>query len=551
VPSADSLRQDLGVLLSELVSTLDRVAATRARSVKVAALAELLARVGHDELEPAVGLVSGVPRQGKVGVGSASLWGRQAEGEEPEPVEAVEPEAAVADASRAAEDELSAAAADAPSADRPSTLTIGDLDAAISELQALAGPGSAAARRRLLADLFRRATPPEASYIRRLLLGDLRQGALEGIVTEAVARAAGVPAAVVRRAAMLAGDLSRVAAVAMAEGESGLAGIGLEVLRPLQPMLASTANDVVEAIGGLGLSSVEWKLDGARVQAHRKGETVRLFTRNLNDVTSRLPGVAAAVLALPGHQFVLDGEVLGVSDDERPDLFQDTMSRFGRHDGAGASLNVWWFDCLHLDGDDLIDRPLVERAEILDRLAGPSRVPATLTDDPGAAAAFLEQALNAGHEGVMVKAASSLYEAGRRGQAWRKVKPVRTLDLVVLAAEWGHGRRQGWLSNLHLGARDPAGGFVMVGKTFKGLTDQLLGWQTERLQELEVARRGIVVEVRPELVVEIALDGVQGSTRYAGGVALRFARVRRYRPDKTAAQADDIDAVRAMLPGVR
>jgi DNA ligase-1 len=305
---------------------------------------------------------------------------------------------------------------------------------------------------------------------------------------------------------------------------------------------------VGEALGGL--SSVEWKLDGARIQAHRRGETVRLFTRNLNDVTSRLPGVVAALRSLPAECVILDGEVLGVGADERPDLFADTMSRFGRSSApGGAELTVWWFDCLHLDGVDLIDRPLAERRVLLEQVAGTGCVPATMTDDPVAAQAFLDAALAAGHEGVMVKAVGSRYEAGRRGQSWKKVKPVRTLDLVVLAAEWGHGRRRGWLSNLHLGARDPDGGFVMVGKTFKGLTDELLRWQTARLSELESSRAGIVVWARPELVVEVALDGVQASTRYPGGVALRFARVRRYRSDKSAAEADLIGTVRAMLPG--
>jgi DNA ligase-1 len=274
-------------------------------------------------------------------------------------------------------------------------------------------------------------------------------------------------------------------------------------------------------------------------------------------VTARLAGVAGVVRSLPVEEVVLDGEVVGAGDDDRPDLFQDTMSRFGRHDGAGDGLAVRFFDCLRLDGVDLVDEPLSERLAALDRAVGPWRVPAIVTDDPDEAAAFLDGALAAGHEGVMVKAVGSTYEAGRRGKAWRKVKPVRTLDLVVLAAEWGHGRRRGWLSNLHLGARDPAavvrageaGSFVMVGKTFKGLTDELLTWQTEQLLEREVGRDGIVVEVRPELVVEVALDGVQVSTRYSGGVALRFARVRRYRPDKSAADADTIDMVRAMLPG--
>ncbi|HWI04696.1 MAG TPA: DNA ligase, partial [Acidimicrobiales bacterium] len=317
----------------------------------------------------------------------------------------------------------------------------------------------------------------------------------------------------------------------------------------VQPMLAATAADVREAIGACGMSSVEWKLDGARVQAHRAGDAVRLFTRNLNDVTSRLPGVVAAVRALPVTSVVLDGEVLGTGDGERPDLFQDTMSRFGRHDGAGAGLGVWFFDILHLDGRDLLDEPLLERARLLGAVAGPLRIPSIVTEDPEAAADFAAGALAAGHEGVMVKGAQSRYEAGRRGSAWRKVKPVRTLDLVVLGAEWGHGRRRGWLSNLHLGARGAEGTFLMVGKTFKGLTDELLAWQTEKLLELETGREGIVVYVRPELVVEIALDGVLDSDRYPGGVSLRFARVKRYRPDKTPADADDIEAVRAIRPG--
>jgi DNA ligase-1 len=311
------------------------------------------------------------------------------------------------------------------------------------------------------------------------------------------------------------------------------------------PMLATTAAGVAEALESGALSSVEWKLDGARVQAHRRGDEVRLFTRNLNDVTARLPAVAAGVRAMPGQQFVLDGEVVGVAGGERPDLFADTMSRFS---GGGGDLAAWWFDCLHRDGADLLDRPLAERRQALEAVAGAATVPRVVTADPAVAQAFLDAAIAAGHEGVMVKACDSRYEAGRRGQAWKKVKPVHTLDLVVLAAEWGHGRRKGWLSNLHLGARHPDGGFVMVGKTFKGLTDALLGWQTARLLELETGRDGIVVFVRPELVAEVALDGVQVSTRYPGGVAMRFARIRCYRDDKSAADADVITDVRAMLP---
>ncbi|HEX2119991.1 MAG TPA: ATP-dependent DNA ligase, partial [Acidimicrobiales bacterium] len=429
------------------------------------------------------------------------------------------------------------------------TLTVTDLDDAVARLAGLAGPGSIGARSAVLAGLFERATEPEADFMRRLLLGDLRQGALDALVIEGLAAAVGVSVEVVRRAVMLDGDLSRVAVTAVTEGEGGLCAIGLRLLRPVQPMLAATAADVAEAIGACGMSSVEWKLDGARIQAHRDGDQVRLFTRNLNDVTSRLPGVVALVRSLPAERLVLDGEVMGSADGERPDAFQDIMSRFGRHDGGGGNLGVWFFDLLHFDGQDLLDQPLLERSRLLAQVAGPFQVPSLVTDDPEAAVDFAAGALRAGHEGVMVKGASSRYEAGRRGSAWRKVKPVQTLDLVVLGAEWGHGRRRGWLSNLHLGARGPDGGFLMVGKTFKGLTDALLAWQTERLLELEESREGIVVFVRPELVVEVALDGVLTSDRYPGGVSLRFARVRRYRPDKSPAEADDIGTVRAIRPG--
>ena len=501
------------MLLAELVDASARVAATRSRKTKLAALAEVLGRAGAGEVGPAAAFLAGQLRQGRVGVGWALI---------------------------------SAVSVDpAPSP----TLTVTDLDRTVSELAGLAGAGSGAARTALLAQLFRRATEAEADFLRRLLLGDLRQGALESLVADALAAAVGVKADVVRRAVMLDGDLSRVAETAITAGEDGLCAIGLQVLRPIQPMLAATATDVREAIAACGLSSVEWKLDGARVQAHRDGDEVRLYTRNLNDVTARLPGVVAAVRALPVTSVVLDGEVLGTGDGERPDLFQDTMSRFGRHDGAGAGLGVWFFDILHLDGRDVLDEPLLERARLLDSVAGALRIPAVVTDDPDVAADFASGALAAGHEGVMVKGAESRYEAGRRGSAWRKVKPVRTLDLVVLGAEWGHGRRRGWLSNLHLGARGPDGTLLMVGKTFKGLTDELLAWQTDKLLELETSRDGIAVFVRPELVVEIALDGVLDSDRYPGGVSLRFARVKRYRPDKTPAEADDIETVRAITPG--
>jgi DNA ligase-1 len=367
-------------------------------------------------------------------------------------------------------------------------------------------------------------------------------------MSDAVAKAAGVPIAAVRRAAMFAGDLGRAAAVALADGVDGLGAIGLTPLHPVQPMLAATSPSVREALAETGLASVEWKLDGARIQVHRVGDEVRVYTRNLNDVTERLPQVAEAVRAFPADGLVLDGEALGVDDDGRPHLFQDTMSRFGADVvGVAVGLQAFYFDVLHVDGDDLVDRALSDRIEVLDRVVGRARVPSIVTEDVDAAEAFAAEALAHGHEGVMVKALTSTYDAGRRGGAWRKVKPVHTLDLVVLAAEWGHGRRRGWLSNLHLGARGADGGFVMVGKTFKGMTDELLAWQTTRLQEIAEREDGYTVYVRPELVVEVALDGVQVSRRYAGGVALRFARIRGYRPDKSPADADTIETVQAMV----
>jgi DNA ligase-1 len=509
------------VLLADIVDTSAAVAATPARSAKVAALAATLARLAPHEVVPAVAFLTGQPRQGKVGVGYQTVFGATSEID----------------------------AASAPS------LTVEDVDRAVDRLQALGGPGSAAARQRELADLLGRATAAEQDLLRRLLVGELRQGALEGVMADAIAKAAKVPLAAVRRAAMLAGDLCEVAAAALAvadpdEAAAALAAIDLRVLRPVLPMLASTATSVHEAIGALGPSSVEWKLDGARIQAHRDGDEVRLFTRNLNDVTARLAGVAGVVRAFACQQVVLDGEVVGAYDEDTgPHAFQDTMSRFSRQEGSGPDeLAVRFFDCLLVDGRSLIDEPLVARAAVLDALVGAWRVPSIVTDDGDEAAAFLDEALASGHEGVMVKAVASTYDAGRRGGAWRKVKPVVTLDLVVLAAEWGHGRRRGWLSNLHLGARDAeAGGFVMVGKTFKGMTDELLTWQTAQLLERETERRGIEVHVRPELVVEVAIDGVQGSPRYPGGVTLRFARVRRYRDDKAPADADTIQSLQALL----
>jgi DNA ligase-1 len=499
------------MLLAEVVATSASVAATRSRLAKTAAMADLLARLDPDEWVAAVGFLTGDPRQSRLGVGWATVFG-----------------------------------VEVPPADEPS-LTIADLDVVLERLPSISGPGSMAARGDLLASVLGRATEHEQAFIRRLLVGELRQGALEGVMVEAIAKAAAVPAAAVRRASMLGGRLDQAAVAAFTGGEAALARIGLQVGRGIQPMLASTATDVADALDGLGLASVEWKLDGARVQVHRQGDDVTVFTRNLNDVTHRLPEVVAAVRGLPVSSVVLDGEVLGMREDERPGAFQDTMARFGADAGRAQVLRPWFFDCIHLDGRDLLGAPLHERIAALDGIAPALRIPGVLTADPEVAARVLAEALAAGHEGVMVKGADSPYEAGRRGKAWRKVKPVHTFDLVVLAVEWGSGRRRGWLSNLHLGALGPDGEPVMVGKTFKGMTDELLAWQTDRFLVLETSRSEHTVHVRPEQVVEIALDGVQRSTRYPGGVALRFARVVRYRDDKPASEADTIESLQAML----
>ena len=500
-------------LLADLVAASEAVTATRSRLAKTAAVAELLDRLQPDELVPAVGFLVGDPRQRRLGVGFATAFG------------------------------LAATPAAEPS------VTIAELDDVLDRLPTISGPGSVAARAELLEGLLARATEVEGRFIRKLLVGELRQGALEGVMVEAIAKAAGVPAVAVRRAHMLGGRLDAAAVAAFTGGAEALSAIGLEVGRGIQPMLASTASNVAEAIGSLGLASVEWKLDGARIQVHRDGPDVRVFTRNLNDVTHRLPEVVDAVRGLPVRSVVLDGETLGMGEDERPRTFQDTMSRFGADAERPSVLRPWFFDVVHLDGADLLDVPLTERLETLERIAPHLRIPGVVTADPEVGAAVLAEALAAGHEGVMVKGAGSPYEAGRRGKAWQKVKPVHTLDLVVLAVEWGSGRRKGWLSNIHMGARGPEGGFVMVGKTFKGLTDQVLAWQTERFLALETDRSPHTVHVRPEQVVEIAVDGVQRSTRYPGGVALRFARVVRYRDDKDAADADSIETVQAMLRG--
>ena len=476
-----------------------------------AALAGLLSRLDPGEVVPATAALCGAPRQGRIGIG----W-------------------ATSDVAGTATD--------------PS-LTIAELDRIFTELAATTGSGSQAARRALLDDLAARATPGESDFIRRLLVGELRQGALAGLVQEAVAKASGIPAATVRRAAMLTGDLPLTAELALGQGLPALEAVGLRAGTAVLPMLASPATDVTDALSSMGEASVEWKLDGVRIQAHRDGDEVRLFTRNLNEVTARLPALVDEMRRWSVDSVILDGEVIGVSEEGLPDAFQDSMSSFGRSTGAPQTiLSVGWFDVLHVDGVDLIDRPLSERLDAMATIDGLNRIPSVRTADADVAQRVLDEAIATGHEGIMVKDLNSPYAAGRRGKQWRKVKPVHTLDLVVLAVEWGSGRRRGWLSNIHMGALDADGTPVMVGKTFKGMTDETLKWQTERFLELETHRDGHTVYVRPEQVVEIALDGAQTSTRYPGGVALRFARVRRYRDDKAPDEADTLEAVRALLP---
>ncbi|MDJ0790795.1 MAG: ATP-dependent DNA ligase [Acidimicrobiia bacterium] len=498
-PDATSLE------LRRLVAASDAVSATAARNEKVGLIAELLRETPEDEIGVVVGLISGNPRQGRIGVGWATIANASAE----------------------------------PAGE--SRLVVADLDALLDDLGSTTGAGSQQDRRSRLARFLSTATEAEAAFVRRLLIGELRQGANEGVVTTAVAKAAGVPVASVRRAAMLTGDLAEAAQVAVRSGRTGLDDIGLAIFRPVLPMLASTAASPQSAIEELGDASVEWKLDGIRIQVHRAGDTVRVWTRNLNEITGGVPSVVEAVRALNAQSLILDGEVLGLDAEGRPVPFQDTAS------GDQPSY-PFFFDLLHHDGEDLLDVPLIDRFHRLRAVVGPLAVPGVVTSDPEEAQATLARALDEGHEGVVIKAADSPYQAGRRGKAWRKVKPVHTLDLVVLAVEHGSGRRRGWLSNIHLGARDPmSGGFVMVGKTFKGMTDDTLRWQTERFSELAVTDDGRTVIVRPEQVVEIAIDGVQRSTRYPGGAALRFARVVRYRNDKLPQDADTIDTVRSFL----
>lgn len=508
------------MLLSAVVEAADTVAATSSRLAKVAALAAVLRGLAAAEVAPVIGILVANPRQGRIGVGWRTLR--------------------ALDSAHSAEPRL----------------TVLEVDAALDRLAAAEGQGSVAARRTQLDALAAAATAGEWDFLSRVILGELRTGALEGVLLDAVAKASEADAAAVRRAAMLSGDLGETARIAL-HGEPGeLEAVGLVVGRPVMPMLASTAGSTAEALAAVtGPASVEYKLDGARIQVHRRGDDVRVYTRNLADITHRVPEIVEAVRALPAHDVILDGETLSLDEDGGPRPFQDTMARFGSEGDAAVLLRPWFFDILHLDGRDLIDEPLSTRLELLAGVAGKSRMPGIVTDDPGRAEEFSREALAAGHEGVMVKGVDGAYAAGRRGKSWLKVKPVLTFDLVVLAVEWGSGQRSGQLSNLHLGALDPdgafgePGGFVMVGKTFKGLTDQLLRWQTEHFPTIETHRSAYAVHVRPETVVEIAIDGVQRSTRYPGGVALRFARVKGYRPDKTPRDADTIGTLRGLLRG--
>ncbi len=515
------------MLLAEIVETSRAVAATRSRKAKVAALADCLRHTPADEIETVAAYLAGGLRQRRTGLGWRGLRSL------PEP------------------------------ADDP-MLTPGAVHDAFEQIAGLSGPGSQQSRADAVAALFGRATAGEQAWLRGLVTGEVRQGALDALLQEAVAAAAELPVADVRRAAMLAGSSVAVAVAALTGGPDALAGFRLEVGRPVRPMLASSASDIEAAVAKVapdgGAVAVEVKLDGIRLQVHRDGDDVVVATRSLDDITARLPEVVALARTLPADRFVLDGEGLALADDGRPRPFQETASRTAQGGAAGweAAVTPYFFDVLHLDGDDLLDRPGHERAEALARLVpADHRVPRLVTDDAAEVARFGDQALHDGHEGVVVKRLDAPYDAGRRGAAWVKVKPVHTLDLVVLAVERGSGRRRGWLSNIHLGARDPASptGFTMLGKTFKGMTDEMLAWQTERFTELATspadgpANGGYVVHLRPEQVVEVAFDGLQRSTRYPGGLALRFARVVRYRDDKTVAEADTIEMVRSFLRG--
>jgi DNA ligase-1 len=508
------------MLLAHVVETSRRIGTTAKRLEKVALLAELLRAAGPDEVEIAVSFLSGAVRQGNIGIGYATLQG-----------------AAIAAAAKA-------------------TLTLTDVDRSFAEIASIRGTGAERQRREALQRMLSQATPHEQEFVTRLLLGELRQGALTGLMLDGLARATGISLDRIRRAAMMAGGVSQIARTLFAEGEAGLSRFSIQLFQPVQPMLAQTAEDVGEAIHDLGETALEYKFDGARVQAHKSGDEVRIFSRRLNEVTAAVPEIVEEVRALPARTLVLDGEVLSMDTAARPQPFQVTMKRFGRKLDVNRMrselpLTPFWFDLIYLDDASLTDESQRRRfAALHDIVPATSVVPHLVTADPDRAEDFLHASLAHGHEGIMAKATEAAYAAGARGQSWLKIKKARTLDLVILAAEWGHGRRTGSLSNLHLGARDTVkGGFAMLGKTFKGMTDEMLAWQTGELLKIEIARDAYTVYVEPKLVVEIAFNEIQVSPRYASGLALRFARVKRYRPDKSANDADTFETVQKLAGG--
>jgi DNA ligase I, ATP-dependent (dnl1) len=506
----------------DLVATSRRVSQTTSRNAKTAELAACLSRLSPDEIETSVAYLSGETRQGRSGIGGALL-----------------------------QDARRAGAATGVS------LTILEVDAALERIARTSGPGSKSERTRLLGALLDRATDDERDFLFRLLIGELRQGALESLMIEAVAVAASLPVGAVRQAAMLADGVAAIAHAGLTLGAAGLRPFALVPMQPLAPMLAQPASDIGDAMRMIGgTNAFEWKIDGARVQVHKMGDEVRIFTRSRNDVTASAPEIVRAVRAASAHSLILDGEAIALQPSGAPRPFQETMRRFGRTLDvqamqASLPLSVFFFDCLHANGEALTQAAASERFQALSGALAPELLmPRIVTDEPGVAEAFYDDALRRGHEGVMAKSLTAPYEAGRRAPSWRKIKRTHTLDLVVLAAEWGHGRRHGWLSNLHLGARDEAtGAFVMLGKTFKGMTDEMLAWQTQAMLALEVARDGATVHLRPELVVEVAFNDLQASPRYPGGLALRFARIKRHRDDKGAAEADTVATVRAIYEG--
>ncbi|HTA70023.1 MAG TPA: ATP-dependent DNA ligase [Bryobacteraceae bacterium] len=502
--------------LAAVVETSRRVAETTKRLEKVDLLARQLKQLHPEEVEIVVAFLTGRTRQGRIGIGYGTI--RNAKGSP-----ATEP-----------------------------SLEVAEIDRSFESITKIQGSGSQRLRLELLSAMFARATEPEQQFLIGLLMGELRQGALEGIMLDAIAKASGVRADRVRRAAMMTGDISVVARALVEKGEAGLHSYDVQLFRPIQPMLAQTAEDVTEALADLGEAALEFKMDGARVQVHKSGDEVMVYSRALNDVSAAVPEVVEAVRALPAQNLILDGEVLSLLPDGRPQPFQITMRRFGRkldvqRMRGDLPMTPFWFDLLYLNGGSLLDEPQARRFQALVELAPQSLISHIIATNAAAGDEFFERSLAQGHEGIMAKAVGATYAAGARGQSWLKIKRPRTLDLVILAAEWGHGRRQGWLSNLHLGARDTEkGGFAMLGKTFKGLTDEMLVWQTQELLKLEIGRDSYTVHVEPKLVVEIAFNEIQVSPRYPSGLALRFARVKSYRPDKTAADADTFQTVQKM-----